>query len=257
MIESDIFPIPAFKDNYIWTWIDKASKTAWVVDPGEAAPVIKLLNEQELGLAGILITHHHSDHTGGVGELLQHWKDIPVVGSYKSAIKHINRPVRQGDEIICPPYHFKTIEIPGHTLDHTAYYNADILFSGDTLFSAGCGRVFEGTPVMMYESLEKLKRLPDKTKLYCGHEYTLANLNFAQLVEPNNPHIEIKIRAVQLVRGMNKPSLPSTMHEERLINPFLRCLEPDVIRAVEHHVGIQIKDPIEVFAHLRSWKNSL
>lgn len=257
MIESDIFPISAFKDNYIWTWIDKASKTAWVVDPGEAQPVIRLLNEQKLELAGILITHHHNDHTGGVGELLKHWKDIPVVGSYKSAIQYINRPVKQGDEIICSPYRFKILEIPGHTLDHTAYYNEDTLFSGDTLFSAGCGRVFEGTPAQMYQSLNKLKQLSDNTKLYCGHEYTLANLNFAQLVEPNNSHIADKIKAVQSIRETNKPSLPSTMREERLINPFLRCLEPEVMNTVERHAGKQIKDPIEIFAHLRSWKNNL
>ena len=181
-----IIPIPAFKDNYIWMFFDTASKNAWVVDPGDANPVLETLQKYGFELAGILVTHHHHDHTGGVAELRQRWSKCPVFGA----------DLKNGDEITCGSVRLKIIKIPGHTLDHIAFYNNDILFCGDTLFSAGCGKVFEGTPEQMYHSLMQLRALPEEIKMYCGHEYTRANLNFAHQVEPNNAHIVDKMQKV-------------------------------------------------------------
>lgn len=250
---SNIYPIPAFKDNYIWTWINEKSKTAWVVDPGDALPVISVLNKHDLDLAGILLTHHHYDHSGGVGELLQTWKGAVVYGSFKSPIQEINHRLKEGDEIDCEPYRFRIMEIPGHTLDHIAIYNDEVLFCGDTLFSAGCGRVFEGTCDQMYHSLSRLISLPPHTSIYCGHEYTLANLSFAQKVEPLNPNIRTKIQQVT----DKKITLPSTISAEMSFNPFFRCEQPDVIRAAEEYAQRSLSSSVEVFTVLRKWKNSL
>ena len=251
-----IIPISALTDNYIWMLIDDAGKTAWVVDPGDARPVIKALNQYDLNLAGILITHHHADHCAGVPSLLQYAADIPVFGSHKSPNPSISHPLKDGDEIVSTAFQFKVIEIPGHTLDHIAYYGNQCLFSGDTLFSAGCGRVFEGTPQMMRDSLDKLEQLDGETALYCGHEYTLANLLFAQHVEPNNRDIQKKIEEVKLKVSEGKPTLPSLLSEEKSINPFLRCRVPDIIYAVEKYAGKKLDSAVEVFAYLREWKNN-
>ncbi len=256
MKNNDICPILAFRDNYIWTWLDKPANKAWVVDPGEAAPVIRTLGELGVDLGGVLITHHHYDHSGGIKELLNRWPNIPIFGSYKSVIKEINSPVHEGMEIECGPLHLKILEIPGHTLDHIAYWNDAILFSGDTLFSAGCGKVFEGTPEMMYQSLTKLINLSDSIKIYCGHEYTQANLKFAQQVEPQNPNIVSKLKIVTELREANKPTLPSLLSEEKIVNPFLRCHEENVIKSVQQHAHSSISNPIDVFTELRSWKNT-
>lgn len=252
-----IFPIPAFKDNYIWTWVDTQSKTAWVVDPGEAYPVIDSLNKAGVDLAGILLTHHHHDHTGGVDELKSRWPQIRIFGSHKSPITAITNRVGEGDEIDCGPFHFKIIEIPGHTLDHLAYYNKEAVLTGDTLFSAGCGRVFEGTPPQMYQSLLKLLQLPDDLQVYCGHEYTLANLHFARLVEPHNPAIIAKLDEAKELRDANLPTLPSVLGREKQFNPFLRCTSPDVVAAAQDHANQPLAYPEEVFATLRAWKNAL
>src|SRR3982751_4994158 len=168
----NILPISAFHDNYIWLLYDEITHEAWVVDPGDAKPVIKTLEKYHLYLKGILITHHHHDHTGGVKALIEHAENISIFGSPHSPISFITHPVKEGDEINSSFFKLTVIEIPGHTLDHIAFYNSDLLFCGDTLFSFGCGRIFEGTPAQMYHSLHKLFQLPDNTFLYCGHEYT-------------------------------------------------------------------------------------
>lgn len=251
-----IIPIPALTDNYIWMIVDDAGETAWVVDPGDASPVIHVLNQYGLSLAGILITHHHADHCGGVPALLHYSAGIPVFGSHKSPNPHISHRLQESDEIVSTAFQFKVIEIPGHTLDHIAYYGNNCLFSGDTLFSAGCGRIFEGTAQMMWDSLDKLEQLDGETELYCGHEYTLANLMFAQYVEPNNLAIQKKIEQVKHRLSEGKSTLPSLLSEEKSINPFLRCRVPDIICAVEKYAGKKLKNGVEVFAYLRELKNN-
>lgn len=249
-----IIPIPAFQDNYIWLILTTEQK-AWVVDPGDATPVFDELKKHHLTLDGILITHHHHDHSGGVAALLTQWPKARVVASHKSTVNGVNEPVTKSSEILCGDYSFKVLEIPGHTLDHVAFYHSDVVFCGDTLFSVGCGKVFEGTPGEMYQSLNKLRHLPDTIQIYCGHEYTLANLQFAEKVEPQNPMIQQKLQRVLLQRQNNQPTIPSLLAEEKAINPFLRCEEPSVIRAAENYAGRTLSNPIEVFTCLRAWKN--
>lgn len=256
-ISKKIIPICAFNDNYIWLFFDETSRDAWVVDPGDATPVRAALQQHQLRLAGIFITHHHYDHSGGVQDLLTEWPSIPVYGSYKSPLDFINHPVKEGDEIVCVNMRLRAIEIPGHTLDHTAYFGHDILFSGDTLFSVGCGKVFEGTSQQMVQSLHKLLQLPDSTQVFCGHEYTLKNLYFAQLVEPHHAEIANKIQAIKAIRSQGLPTLPSLLQEEKRINPFLRCDQTAIIQAAEDYAGKHLYSPVEVFATLREWKNNM
>ncbi len=255
-ITKKIIPIAALRDNYIWMLLDDHSKKAWVVDPGDAQPVIRALKQYQVTLAGVLLTHHHADHAGGIEELIQTFGNIIVYGSHFSTIPWITHPVKNAE--ICTAFSSEVhaIEIPGHTLDHIAYYGNQIVFCGDTLFSAGCGRIFEGTPAQMHDSLCKLSRLPDNTQIYCGHEYTLSNLLFAQTVEPLNPDILNKIEVVQHQLKQNKCTLPSLMLEEKKINPFLRCHMPDVIQSVESHIGRVTTSVIDVFQNLREWKNN-
>jgi hydroxyacylglutathione hydrolase len=251
-----VIAIPALKDNYIWLLMQENSIKAWVVDPGDAAPVIKTLNQYQLSLSGILLTHHHFDHCNGVSELLNYFGKCPVVGSHKNANPYISDAVKENDTVPCVDYAFKVIEIPGHTLDHIAYYGNNHLFCGDTLFSAGCGRIFEGTPEMMSHSLKKLLQLPDETNVYCGHEYTLGNLVFAKHVEPNNKYIQEKITIVENILREGRPTLPSTLREEKNINPFLRCDVKEIVDAVEKFSGKKLKNTVAVFSFLREWKNN-
>lgn len=248
---NDIRPIRALKDNYIWLLSDESQQQAWVVDPGDAKPVITELKKNGLTLAGILVTHHHLDHSGGIAELLQFAGKIPVYGANNSPLSSITHRLNDNDEIACGKYQFKIIAIPGHTLDHIAYYGENSLFCGDTLFSGGCGRVFEGTYLQMFSSLKKLSALNDATNIYCGHEYTLANLYFAQHVEPNNKWIMEKI----IWAKESSCTLPSTLGEEKLINPFLRCEILEIIQAAEKFANQTLAQPVEVFTCLREWKN--
>lgn len=248
-----IFPIKALKDNYIWSFIINETKM-WVVDPGEAEPVIQQLTGANLKLEGILLTHHHYDHTNGVEALINYGNSIQVIGSHRSPISFINQRVKEGDNI--DDLGFNVLEIPGHTLDHIAFYNAESLFCGDTLFSAGCGKVFEGTTAQMYHSLMKLRSLPSNTKIYCGHEYTLANLRFAKQVEPANDFIQNKLELTKSLIANHQPSLPSLLCDEVKMNPFLRCDQPSVRKAAEHYSHHKLATPEEVFAVIRSWKNA-
>jgi hydroxyacylglutathione hydrolase len=250
----EIVPLPAFKDNYIWTLRD--ARHAAVVDPGEARPVKEYLARESLELVAILATHHHPDHTGGIAELVAA-KRVPVFGPKGEPIPDLTNPVGTGDIASIPALGatLSVVEIPGHTRAHVAYYGAGSLFCGDTLFACGCGRVFEGTPAQMYDSLQKLAALPDETKVYCGHEYTLANIEFALKVDPGNAALRARQQRSRALRQAGKPTLPSTLGEERATNPFLRCLEPAVIDSANNYLGARISDPVRVFAAIREWKN--
>ncbi len=254
-MSESIFAIPAFNDNYIWIFIDKANNHAFIVDPGDADPVIAVLDKLQIDSISILLTHHHHDHSGGIKKLIQRWKTVSVIGSKKSPCNLLTQRVQEGDKIKFGSAILHILEIPGHTLDHLAYYNNEILFSGDTLFSAGCGKVFEGTYEQMHNSLSKLSQLTDETLIYCGHEYTLSNLQFAKKVEPDNLAINKKILSVTKMRKNNISTLPSTLFIEKKINPFLRCAVPHVIKAAENFAGKKLASPAEVFTCLREWKN--
>ena len=250
----EIVPLPAFKDNYIWT-LRQGSRAA-VVDPGEARPVREYLAREGLELVAILATHHHPDHVGGIAELVAA-KQVPVFGPKGEPIPALTHPVGQDDSADIPGIgaRFSVLDIPGHTRAHVAYYGLGSLFCGDTLFACGCGRVFEGTPAQMLDSLQKLAALPDDTRVYCGHEYTLANIRFARAVDPENPTLAAREARAQALRDAGRPTLPSTLGEERATNPFLRCAEPAVIESANKYLGARAADPARVFAAIREWKN--
>ena len=240
-----ITPIPALKDNYIWALIDGKTNHTLIVDPGEAAPVEAFLHANHLTLKGILLTHHHWDHTHAVPALSER-HHIPVIGPAADGISSLTIPVQEPKQTSLPdfPLTLSVLDIPGHTLGHIAYYANGILFCGDTLFSAGCGRLFEGTAEQMHRSLSKLAALPGHTHIYCGHEYTLTNLRFAQTVEPGNSHIAKRIKQVMEMRTNDLPSLPSTMKDEWETNPFLRCDAPDIIENVEKWAGRPLQNTV-------------
>ncbi|HYN14121.1 MAG TPA: hydroxyacylglutathione hydrolase [Burkholderiales bacterium] len=250
----EIVPVKAFKDNYVWT-LRNATHAA-VVDPGEARPVLDYLARETLQLAAILATHHHADHVGGIAELLEK-RRVPVYGPRNEPIATLTHPVSEGDTVTIAELgvEFSVLDIPGHTRAHIAYYGAGALFCGDTLFACGCGRLFEGTAEQMYASLQKLLALPDATKVYCGHEYTLANIGFARNVEPANSALASREQRDRRLREAGKPTLPSTLADEKATNPFLRCREPAVVESVNKYLGARVSDPVRVFAAIRQWKN--
>lgn len=256
-----IHPIPAFSDNYIWIFSDEAGK-ACVVDPGDADAVVGYLNRHNLTLSHILLTHHHPDHTGGVRTLAERF-DLRIIGPANSPFSKIDHPITEGEQVTVLGFEFDVLEVPGHTLDHIAYYCerppgalGPLVFCGDTLFAAGCGRIFEGDPAMMYRSLLKLAALPAATRVYCTHEYTLANLHFANTVEPENPELQQRTKSAKEIRAKNQPTLPSTIGLELTTNPFLRCSSVVLADSAAKHVGDSVSDPIEVFAALRRWKDN-
>ncbi|MFN5158611.1 MAG: hydroxyacylglutathione hydrolase [Betaproteobacteria bacterium] len=255
----NLLALPAFADNYIWMVHDEAR--AFVVDPGDAAPVIEALRTRGLRLAGILVTHHHPDHVGGIGALrglLDEGGGV-VHGPARERIPEPFVPLRGGDTLELLGLRLAVIDVPGHTAGHIAYAQlgaaaAPLLFCGDTLFSAGCGRLFEGTPAQMAASLAALAALPDDTRVCCTHEYTLSNLRFAAAVEPANGDIAAHARHCEALRAAGQPTLPSTLALERRINPCLRCGEP-VVAAAARRDGAANDEPVSVLAALREWKN--
>ena len=258
----DIFPVPAFRDNYLWTFVDGDSVCACVVDPGDAEPVIEYLESRQLRLSHILITHHHADHTGGLDTLSKRYAP-QVYGPANSRIQGITTALGDGDSFELFGTTMEVLTVPGHTLDHIAYYaaspgdiDAPALFCGDTLFAAGCGRLFEGDPAMMYASLQKLARFEGKTRVYCTHEYTLNNLRFASAVEPGNQAIQNRVRMESAKREAGTPTLPSTLELELSTNPFLRCEDSSLAQIAEVKAGHPLQGAVEVFATLRQWKDS-
>jgi hydroxyacylglutathione hydrolase len=250
-------PIPALKDNYIWAITNPQHHRALIVDPGDAEPVLAWLAHHNLKLDGILITHHHWDHVNGVADLVRQYP-VPVFGNKISQYPHLTHRIEEGDRV-SPGEFFPTYQvmaIPGHTLDHLAYYDHQNLFCGDTLFGSGCGRLFEGTALQMYASLQKIARLPEQTRIYCAHEYTLDNLCFARLVEPDNQNILQRMEQVTALRDKGLSSLPSSLKEEKQTNPFLRCERAMVVHQVEHHCKRPLQTPEDTFMELRKWKDS-
>jgi hydroxyacylglutathione hydrolase len=252
-----IVPIPAFADNYLW--LIHNGKHAAVVDPGDATPVLAALDAHGLSLIAILLTHHHADHVGGVPSLLQHFK-VPVYGPKNGSIRDITVPLTENDKTLIPELtlELSVLEVPGHTLDHIAYVAPDRgwLFCGDTMFAGGCGRLFEGTPEQMIDSLSKFAALPDATQVYCAHEYTLSNLRFAREVDPANRALRARVDFEQAKRDRNQPTLPSTIGLEKATNPFLRFREPAIIDSLRTAGRLAHADPVAAFAALREWKNS-
>lgn len=253
-----VHPVPAFSDNYIWLIECPAAPGRIVaVDPGDAVPVIAALKSHGASLAAILLTHHHPDHIGGVGELKRHWPAAVVIGPDDARIEQRTRTARDGERCEMPDLGlgFEILGVPGHTLSHIAFWGHGALFCGDTLFSAGCGRMFEGTPGQMTASLKKLAALPPPTAVYCGHEYTAANLKFALTVEPGNAAAREYHEHVLRLRAAGDPSLPSTVGVEIQVNPFLRCDVPSVREAAAQRAGQPLRDSTEVFAVVRAWKD--
>jgi hydroxyacylglutathione hydrolase len=252
----DITAISALTDNYIWVITNSQTQCALVVDPGDAEPVLAYLKQHQLILSGILITHHHWDHVNGVPQLLQSFP-VPVYGSKQNSFSEITHRLDEGDLVRVKDFPgYRIFAIPGHTLDHIAYAADGSVFCGDTLFAGGCGRLFEGTAELLYSSLQKIAALPETTRIYCAHEYTLKNLGFAQMVEPSNQNIELRIDKVRLLREKGLPSIPSQLIEELQTNPFLRCDRPEIIQQVSLHVNRSLAQPVDVFAELRKWKNN-
>jgi hydroxyacylglutathione hydrolase len=250
-------PVKAFSDNYIWLIHGlRDRRDVAVVDPGDAQPVIEALERQGLRLRTVLVTHHHMDHVGGCTALRQRY-DVPVVGPQSESIPERSRSVGGGDRVALPELglEFAVFDIPGHTRGHIAYFGHGALFCGDTLFSAGCGRLFEGTPAQMQNSLATLRGLPGETRVYCGHEYTLNNLRFALTVEPDNGAAREYLETAKHLRAGNKPTLPSTLSLEIAVNPFLRWDAPTVQKSAEARAGCPLDNPVEVFAAIRKWKD--
>jgi hydroxyacylglutathione hydrolase len=253
----EVIPLRAFSDNYIWTIRDASH--AVVVDPGDAKPVLAYLAAEKLTLAAIIITHHHADHIGGVKELIS-GRDIPVYGPHDPRVPDATQRLAEGESITLPHFGIRldVMEVPGHTSSHIAYYGTDsgLLFCGDTLFAAGCGRLFEGTPAQMHASLGKFMRLPDSTRVYCTHEYTLSNIRFARAADPaNSALIDWDARA-KAMREVDLPTVPTTIGLERATNPFVRCHEAGVIASASQRAGKSLSDAVSVLATIREWKNS-
>ncbi|WP_028356859.1 hydroxyacylglutathione hydrolase [Brackiella oedipodis] len=260
MTNYKVFPLPAFSDNYIWI-IQQADKII-VVDPGQAEPVLNLIQEQYLQLQAILITHHHADHTGGLSALLQAFS-VPVFGPRHEAIQGVDHLLEEGDrfELMLGDLRISVLDVPAHTAGHIAYFaqpqgQDPWLFCGDTLFASGCGRLFEGDSRQMLQSLEKFKNLPQNTKVFCAHEYTLSNIKWALAVEPHNAALQAWSTRAQALRDQGQATIPTTIQHELQCNPFMRTEQPAVIRSASDYAQQDLQEPVQVLATLREWKNN-
>lgn len=264
----EITALPAFSDNYIWVIRSQSGNHngpdyVAVVDPGEAAPVLDYLHKTGSVLCAILITHRHADHIGGVNELLRH-AEVPVYGpaAEQDKITMLTHALREGDSVSLPALGLElaVLDVGGHTLGHIAYLGEidaqPVLFCGDTLFAGGCGRIFEGTPQQMFNSLGKLAILPADTRVYCAHEYTQSNLKFALAVEPGNAALKLRSQEVDRLRAEHRPTVPSLLGTELATNPFLRWHSPEVMAAARKFSGNDtLQDPVGIFTAIREWKN--
>ncbi|GAB2513433.1 hydroxyacylglutathione hydrolase [Lysobacter humi (ex Lee et al. 2017)] len=251
--------VPARVDNYIWILRDTQGR-ALVVDPSEAGPVLDAANAESFEPAAILLTHHHADHVAGAAPLLERWPLVPVYGPDDDRVDLPMQRVADDARFAVAGWSIRVLHVPGHTRTHIAFYvetagDAPVLFCGDTLFSLGCGRLFEGDAAQMEASLGRLAALPPDTRICCGHEYTLANAAFAAVVEPDNTALRRRLKEAQTMRDAHRPTLPSTLAEELACNPFLRCDQPQVIDAAARRLGRRPADRVETFAALRGWKD--
>ena len=258
MTKFTVQAVPTLKDNYVWLIRAVNSDYVIVVDPGEAKPVIDALQQQNLVPTAILITHHHYDHVDGIKPLLSHY-DVPVYGPADELIPAMTHPLSATDSLSIHPAFpdCRVIAIPGHTPGHIAYLFSDSLFCGDTLFAAGCGRVLGGTHAQLFASLNTISTLPLDTKIYCAHEYTVANLQFACTVEPDNIDMQQRLQETTQYREQGRVTLPSTLNLELSTNPFLRCQQSSIIQGVEQHVSHDLVDELAVFTALRQWKDKV
>lgn len=251
-----VLHVCAFQDNYIWLIRGQSPDRVAIVDPGDADPVLAALENQRLTPVTVLCTHHHLDHVGGVQKIVARYP-VPVYGPAQEHIPACTHKLREGDRVRLQELalEFDVLDIPGHTAGHIAYYGNNMLFCGDTLFSAGCGRLFEGTAEQMYTSLNKLAALTENTEVYCGHEYTRDNLRFALTVEPENQDAQNHLEKTKALRAGNQPTLPSNIGLERRINPFLRATQTTVRHSVASHYGQDMGSNVKTFAALRRWKD--
>lgn len=252
--------LPVRVDNYIWILSDSRGR-ALVVDPGEAGPVLDAANDGEFAPAALLLTHHHADHVGGAQAMLRRWPDLPVYGPDDDRVGLPTRRPADGEAFEVAGWRIRSLHVPGHTRSHVAFFvdaldgHDPVLFCGDTLFSLGCGRLFEGDAAQMHASLDRLARLPRATRVCCGHEYTLANAAFAAVVEPDNAALARRMKEARTMRDAHRPTLPSTLGDELDCNPFLRCREPAVVAAAARRLGRMPAGEVETFATLRAWKD--
>lgn len=260
-----ISAIPAFSDNYIWCLSNSGDRTALIVDPGQSGPVLDFLANHGLALDTILITHHHPDHVGGVSALMKAFPDCSVVGPAESPFKGCTKTVHPGDDVQWQDITFQVLGVPGHTLDHIAYFSdtdvddRPVLFCGDTLFVCGCGRLFEGKPEQMRQSLQTLRALPERTAVYCAHEYTLANLKFARSWLPGDTGLKAFEERCKQRREDGEPTVPSVLGEEKQLNPFLRWDDPLVVDAARHYCarnGLPADSDNAIFAAIRHGKDN-
>lgn len=250
----EIFPLPAFEDNYIWCL--RRNGLIAVVDPGDATPVLKHLADSGDKLSAILITHHHHDHIDGIAELTAR-HPVPVFAPAAEAIAGTTQPVSDGNRVALPELgvDFDVLDVAGHTRGHVAYYRLGSLFCGDTLFGCGCGRLFEGTAAQLHAALSRIAVLPRLTLAYCAHEYTASGIRFARAVEPGNTNVATRGAEVARLRVQGRPTVPFTIADELATNPFLRCREPEVVASIRARLGREPTDELEVFTALREWRD--
>jgi len=253
-----ITALQALKDNYIWLLRDNGGPHVAIIDPGEARPVQEAVIAGNLEPAAILVTHRHYDHVDGITELVANY-DIPVYGPANESIPALTHPMKEGKHVHLEAIaaDFQVLDIPGHTAGHIGYYGHGLLFCGDTLFTAGCGKIFDGTAQQLFHSLEKIAALPDKTLIYCAHEYTEENLLFARIVEPGNKAIIQRLEKTRQLRSKGAATVPSTLAEEKQTNPFLRCNVKEVIDTTEQFTGHALNSAEEVFLALRRWRDRM